>query len=196
MVMSLRKKLKAQQDAAQQAAPNVVPSIQPSQVPMPDSVASNGVGATRSMASLGEPGIDPNAVRFGREYTDWFTGRQQAGLGFLPVPQPIATFHEQRDPTTGDYKSRNFTFDYNGVPEPVANIMRLSEPELNRQAGGQLAQLNNIRQVVRTGMPLDAQKYKQPRIVQKFDPTTGNSTYELVESEQYRPFFGDPYFSF
>lgn len=197
MVMSLRKKLDAGKNLQSQQGQtsNMVSAIQPSQVPQPDAVSSNGVGARRQLSSWGDT-VDPNAANIGRDYTDWFMERQQQGLGFVPIPQPIASFHEQRDPTTGDYTSRSFDFDFSGVPDPVANVMRLSIPELNRQAGGQLANINAIRGNVRNAMPLQGQQYEQPRMVQKFDPITGNSTFELVNSTQYRPFMGDPFISF
>lgn len=197
MVMSLRKKLNAQYAAGNQQPQqsNIVSAIQPSQVPQPDGVASNGVAARRPLSSWGDS-VDPGAANVGRDYEDWFMERQQQGLGFMPVPQPIASFREQRDPTTGDYLSRSFDFDFSGVPTPVANIMKLSVPELNRQTSGQLANINAIRGGVRSALPIDSQKYEQPRMVQKFDPYTGNSTFELVNSTQYRPFMGDPFISF
>lgn len=130
-------------------------------------------------------------------FTRWYNKRNySASAGFAPVPQPTASYHEERDPVTGDYKNIYYGFDYAGVPDQVADIMRLTAPELNRQVGSQVNSVNAIRSKVRDSMPIESQKYQQPRVVQTLDPTNGKSTFEIRQSDLYKQFFGDPFLSY
>jgi hypothetical protein len=126
------------------------------------------------------------AVPINEDFRDWYVNRAEQGLGGIPVPTPFLNYQQERDPTTGDYISRNLTGDFAGVPPEVAALQRMYlEPQIGR-LNASMAGENAARAEVRAAS--EPQQYTSNRLVNTFDPMTGRSVYQLAPTTQLKPF--------
>jgi len=106
--------------------------------------------------------LDPSiAYPLFERFEGYVNDQAEAGLDWMPLPTPYYTYNESRDPTTGDYLSRNVSADYSGMAEPLVDFAKwYAEPVQGRLARG-IGTLNDARHVVTDNSQIS--HYTDPR---------------------------------
>lgn len=119
-------------------------------------------------------------------FQDALQRRDRQGIGWLPPPTPYLSFHENRDPKTGDFISRSLDADYSGMDPAFQQMYQMYLEPIAGRLNRSIADENRVRQQTRAGTQF--QTYKQPRMKETLRPD-GTTQYDIIEDDLYQPNF-------